>query len=84
MDVNPTFFGFPPRNTESIWLEDDGTIPEVCSPDDRFSSVSLWSPKPLNYGKEDICTVDPKLDSDSLDKKTPLKRDIVDEPEVER
>ena len=83
MDVNPTFFGFPPRNTESIWLEDDGAITKVCSPDDRFSSGSLWSLKPLNYDREDTCTVAPKLGSDSLNEKPSLKRDIVDEPVVE-
>ena len=83
MDVNPTFFGFPPRITESIWLEDDGAIQKVCSPDDRFSSGSSWSPKPLNYARQDICTVSSKLGSD-LQVKNPLKCDIVDEPVVGR
>ena len=83
LEVNPAFFGFPPSNSETIWLEDDSAAPKVFSPsgerEERFSSRGSWRPKPLNYVREDTCAEAAKPGSDSKDQKE-IRGDVVDEP----
>ena len=80
LEVNPAFFGFQPRNSETIWLEDDSATPKVFSPpEERFSTRSSWRPKPLNYARVDTCAEAAEPGSDSKDQKE-IRGDVVDEP----